>query len=75
MSGSSKEQQLWDACTSGNLDLVAQLVNDPAVDVNWVGPDRGDTPLHRASRFGHLQVVEILLMSHKTKWYRCFWLT
>ena len=57
----SKEQQLWEACTSGDLDLVKSLANDPAVNVNWVGPERSDTPLHRACRFGHVEVVKVLL--------------
>ena len=57
----SEEQQLWDACTEGNLELVNLLANDLAVNVNWIGPEKGDTPLHRARRFQHLQAVEILL--------------
>jgi len=57
----SKEQQLWEACTSGNLDLVKSLASNPAVNVNWVGPERSDTPLHRACRFGHVEVVKVLL--------------
>jgi len=61
MSASSKEQQLWEACTSGNLDLVKQHINDASVKVNWVGPEKGDTPLHRACRFGHVQVAQALL--------------
>jgi len=75
MSGSSKEKQLWDACTSGDLDLVKLLLSDsavnlnkevynsgePALDVNWIGPEKDDTPLHRACHFGHSQCVELLL--------------
>jgi len=57
----SKEQQLWESSTSGHLDLVKCLASDPGVNVNWIGPERGDTSLHRACRFGHLQVVEILI--------------
>ena len=47
----SKEQELWKACSSGNLDLVKSLSNDPAVNFNWVGPEKGDTSLHRACYF------------------------
>ena len=57
----SKEQQLWDASSKGNLDLVVQLAKDPFVNVNWIGPDRNDLLIHRACRFGHVEVVEILL--------------
>jgi len=31
------------------------------VKVNCVGPEKGDTPLHRACRFGHVQVTQALL--------------
>ena len=40
---------------------MAFLASDPSVDVNWIGPEKGDTALHRACRFGHLQIVETLL--------------
>ena len=58
----SKEQQLWEACADRNLSVVQLLSSDSAVNVNWIGPEKGDSPLHRACRFGHLQVVEILLL-------------
>ena len=45
----------------GNLELVNLLINDPTVNLNWIGPEKGDTPLHRACRFGHVQVVKVLL--------------
>ena len=68
MSDESKSQQLWTACTEGNLDLVKLLLDDPAVNpneesvnVNWAGPEKCDTPLHRACRFGHLQVAEFMI--------------
>jgi len=57
----SKEQILWQACTDGDLELVKELAKDDSVDVNWVGEDRRDTPLHRASRFGHLEIAKLLL--------------
>ena len=57
-----KEQQLWQACTDGDLGTVKSLLQDKAgVDVNWVGEDRGDTPLHRCCRFGHLELVKELV--------------
>ena len=57
----SKEQRLWQACTDGDLEAVKELVIDSLVDVNWVGEDRLDTPLHRACRFDHLEIVKVLL--------------
>ena len=37
------ERELWDVCTSGNLELVKHLANDPAVDVNWADPEYNRT--------------------------------
>ena len=61
----SKEKQLWQSCADGDLEAVRELVNDPAVDFNWVGEDRGDAPLHRACRFGHLEIVKVLLAQER----------
>jgi len=61
----SKEQRLWQACTDGNLELVKELAKDDSIDVNWVGEDRLDTSLHRASRFGHLEIARTLLALSK----------
>jgi len=61
----SKEQRLWRGCTDGDLEAVRELANDPAVDVNWVGDDRGDIPLHRACRFGWLEIVKVLLAQER----------
>jgi len=41
----------------GDLDLVKRLASDPAVSPNWIGPNRGDSPLHRASRFGPVEKI------------------
>ena len=72
---SSKDHEFWTAAKDGNLSFVnALLASDPAinpnedaVNVNWVGPEKNDTPLHRACRFGHFQVVEFLLKSPKVE--------
>jgi len=61
----SKEQKLWQACADGDLEAVRELANDPAVDFNWVGEDRGDTPLHRACRFGWWEIAKLLLVQEK----------
>ena len=55
--------QLWQACSSGDLSTVIRLCNSPSVDVNWVGPHKGDASLHRACRFGHTEVAQYLLTS------------
>ena len=56
-----QEHQLWTAAEEGNLSLVKSLASDLAINVNWNGPEKSDTPLHRACRFGHLEVVQLLL--------------
>jgi len=61
----SKEQRLWQACTDGDLEAVRELASDPAVDFNWVGEDRLDTPFHRACRFGWLEIMKVLLEQEK----------
>ena len=40
----SRELRLWQACTDGDLEIVKELADDSAVDINWVGEDRLDTP-------------------------------
>jgi len=61
----SIQQQLWQASTDGNLVTVRRLLQEnPRVDVNFIEadePGKLDTPLHRACRFGHLEIVKELL--------------
>ena len=57
----SKEEQLWEACTSGDLDLVKGLANDAAVNLNWEDPEVNRTPLYRACGHGYVSVVQFLL--------------
>jgi len=57
-----KSHKLWLACSSGDLDLVILLAEDPEVDMNWTHPDGSEeTPLHRACLFNHMKVVKFLL--------------
>ena len=65
MSDSPKEQQLWDDCTSGDLDLVRHLVNDEGVDVNWADPEKHRTAFYRACGHGRIDIVEYMLKSPK----------
>jgi len=58
---SSKEQQLWEACTVGNLELVKLLLSDPVVDVNCGDTELQRTPFYRACGHGKVSVVEFLL--------------
>ncbi|KXZ43702.1 hypothetical protein GPECTOR_82g236 [Gonium pectorale] len=55
-------RQLLSACEEGSADAVEQLVQSlPAgADINTPGPD-GDTALHLACLFGHMDCVRALL--------------
>ena len=57
----SKEFLLWQAATDGNLEVVRELARDAAVNVNWIGPEKDDAPLHRACRFRRLEVFKELV--------------
>jgi len=61
------ERELWDACTSGDLDLVKQLVSDSEVKVNWEDPEYHRTAFFRACFFGHPSIVEFLLKHPKVE--------
>ena len=50
----SKEQQLWDASTVGDLPLVTLLTSDPSLNLNWGDPERNRTPFYRSCFYGHL---------------------
>jgi len=58
---STKEEQLWQAATDGDLELVRKLSEDPAVNVEWTDETATRTPFYRACFFGRLEVVEFLL--------------
>uniref|UniRef100_A0AC35TH32 Protein kinase domain-containing protein n=1 Tax=Rhabditophanes sp. KR3021 TaxID=114890 RepID=A0AC35TH32_9BILA len=61
MENNFSETPLLAACTSGkSLELIAFLLRQPAVDVNYQGKD-GHTALHSASWNGHLHIVQYLL--------------
>ena len=52
--------QKGSSCTSGDLDLVKHLANDPAVNVSWEDPEYNRTPLYRACFFGRHSIIELL---------------
>ena len=47
-------------CKNGNLDGLNELIAAGGVDINESGYD-GRTPLHYASRYGHSEVVNVLV--------------
>ena len=51
------------SATDGDFEMVKNLAEDPSVNVNWVNEDemKKDTSLHRACRFGHVEIVKVLL--------------
>jgi len=56
-----RESGLWAAATIGDVRHTEELLRDPSVNVNFMGAVRGDSCLHRACRFGHSEVVRLLL--------------
>ena len=57
----SKERKLWNACSSGHLDLVKHLASDPSVNVNWGDPKWQRTTFFMACENGNKEVVSLLL--------------
>ena len=55
------ELHLWEAAGDGDLKVVQAMLRGGKVDVNWAGHEKGDRPLHRACRFGKLEIVRRLL--------------
>ena len=56
--------ELWEACTVGDLEAVQRLVKDPQVDVNWRDPTLGRTCFFRACGHGRTSVVKFLLETY-----------
>ena len=54
---------LFRAVHAGSPDTVRAVLNSPNVDVNAVD-EHGNTPLIEAARFGHDEVVSVLLLAH-----------
>ena len=52
---------MWQACTDGDLEVVKELADDPAVDINWGDPEDGRTSFYRACGRGRTDVVEYLM--------------
>ena len=51
---------LFKACNKGNIGLVKHLIENNCVHINIEGPQKF-TPLHVASLYGHINLVEYLL--------------
>ena len=51
--------QLYDACEKGNLEEVTALLSNEECDINACNTD-GDSPLHIACKYGHLEIVKVL---------------
>ena len=56
------EKQLYNAGNFGQASEVSSLLRDhPEIDVNWGTEETQWTLLHIASRYGHVEVVRLLL--------------
>ena len=60
---SAETDALFRAVHAGSPDTVRAVLNSPNVDVNAVD-EHGNTPLIEAARFGHDEVVSVLLLAH-----------
>lgn len=58
--GYHDETPLYDACKSGNYEIVEMLLDDDDVNIDDVNADR-ETALHAAARDGDYDMVELLL--------------
>ena len=54
------QQQLYDACRQGNLEIARQLLKHGA-SINQAKDD-GATPLYIACQNGHLEIARLLLV-------------
>jgi len=54
-------QQLFDACETGQYEKVVTLFRDHCVDIDARDVLYGSTALHKASRFGQKKIVEFLI--------------
>ena len=60
----SVEEVFWSACTSGNLQLLNELLCQP-LNVNWCDPELHRSGLYRAAGHGNSRVVARLLKDHR----------
>ncbi|MEN3326306.1 MAG: ankyrin repeat protein 6 [Acidobacteriota bacterium] len=60
---SAETDALFRAVHAGSPDTVRAVLNSPNVDVN-AADEHGNTPLIEAARYGHDQVVSVLLLAH-----------
>jgi len=57
----SREEQLWEAATEGDLEIVKKLAKDPSVNLNFRDSELGRAPFYRACGHGRTGVVAHLL--------------
>lgn len=56
----SQTDALFRATIEGNTDMVRSLLSSPGADVNATN-ERGSTPLLEAARYGHNDIVRVLI--------------
>jgi len=57
----SVDELFWEACTSGDLETVKRLSQDPLLDLGWADPAAGRTGFYRACSHNRVEVVRYLL--------------
>lgn len=61
----SQGKKLRDAASLGDLRTVRRLCESEACDVNKAANGCGDTPLHKACRRGHLEMVRYFVLERR----------
>jgi ankyrin repeat protein len=59
-----REEEFINACATGNLELVKELLQDKNVDVNKLN-ESGWTAFHSACSGGHVEIVKLLLNNER----------
>jgi hypothetical protein len=57
----TREEQLFEAAETGDLETVRRLIHNGGVNIEWKNPTNGNTALHIATIKGHIPVVDFLI--------------
>jgi len=61
-----EQQQLWDACSDGNIEEVIKLLQNSQININWQNQNYfGRTPFYIACQNGHIEIVKLLLSDNR----------
>jgi len=55
------EEELWDACSTGKVEEVQKLLQNPQINTNWQDSELQRTPFSIACQKGYIDTVKLLL--------------